>query len=336
MKLKRVLFQIIACILLITFSFPNAAYAGSPSDYIVMVGNEKSNYTRYFDMVVLTSGKEIMLKANDICNILDFSYSYNKSKNKVIIKDKISENYLEYTVNSNNYVFYSSSSAKKIKKVSKYKCYYDSKLKTALIHYETINDLINCKYFKIDDNTTYGKGKYIFMSKYYSLDTLPNSAKQIPRYEVEGNTLKVTDFIGDTLYTKYTSYSIIDDIENSKGYLAKGLGMWFQIFILMGYNYSSVPYEVKCYLDSNGRIAFILPNGNIHTADQCYAILVANNIEDDAVREAFFYDKVDLKQLSDYFETYGPENVRYFIQTWNNAERKKQDAANKWIDNWYD
>ena len=336
MKLKRRIFQIIANVLLITFLIPNVAYAGSSSDYIVMVGNEKSIYTRYFDMVVLTSSKEIMLKAEDICNILGFSYSYNKSKKKITIKNEINESYLEYTVNSKNYVYYSSSSAKKIKKKAKYKCYYESKSNTALIHYETINDLINCKYFRIDDNQSYGKGNYIFMSNYYKLDILPNSAKPIPRYEVEGDTLIVRNFIGNMLYTKYTSYNIIDDIENTKGYLAKGLGMWFQIFVLMGYNYTSVPYEVKCYLASNGGIAFILPNGNIYMADQCYAVLVANNIEDDAVREAFFYDTVDLKQLSAYLETYGPENVRYFIQTWNNAESKKQDASNKWIDGWYD
>lgn len=239
------------------------------------------------------------------------------------------------------YTYYSSASAKGVKKTAKYKCYYDSKSKSILIHYETLNHLINCRYFELLDYNQYTKLGYehfIFISKYDDLDTLPvpeNSVPPIPSYETEYDAVSVRNFLGSIVYTKYTSYDILYDIERTRGIYSAGRnGMWYNIFYLMGYDETSVPEVVDCWTDPNGRIAFILPNGNIYSDDGCYAVLVANNIENEYVREAFFYDRVDLYQLAAYLAAYGPPEVNYYITLWFRAEGITQDAINKWLDSW--
>lgn len=341
MKVKKGICCIVVIILIVMSLLPQMVFADSSKDYALLIGDKDSNYTLYENLIVLTSNDEIMLKAEPLCKILNFSYSYNKTTKKIKIKNKDNGKTLEYTVGSKQYVYYSGTSAKGSKKTAKYKCYYDSKSKSYLIHYDTLNYLINCKYFLLLDYNIYtkmGYEQFIFISKYDSLDTLPmpqKEIKSIPTYETNGDTYIAKNFLGSITYKKYTSYGILYDIERSRGIYSDGTsGLWYQVFYMLGYDDFSVPSIVDCWKDPNGRIAFILPNGNIYMDDACYAVLVANNIEEEEVRESFFYDIVDLKQLAAYIATYGPADVSNFIRRWYAAEEKKQDAINKWLDSW--
>jgi hypothetical protein len=102
----------------------------------------------------------------------------------------------------------------------------------------------------------------------------------------------------------------------------------------MRYGSESVPEVVDCWKNEYGRIAFILPNGMIYMDDCCYAVLIANNIEDEDLRNAFFYDNVNADYLGSYLANYGPPDVQLFLTQWYGLEEKKQAATDKWIDSW--
>ena len=166
--------------------------------------------------------------------------------------------------------------------------------------------------------------------------TSSTSSNQLPSYETDYDTVYTENMFGNYEgYTKYTSYNILYDIENTRGILSDGTkGMWYQVFYLMNYGTESVPEIVDCWKNDYNRIAFILPNGNIYMDDNCYAVLVANNITDENIRNSFFYDVVDLDYLGVYMATYGPPEVQIFLEGWYRLEEKKQDAINKWLDSW--
>jgi len=392
MKIGKKLCIITVISLLFAFIFPGITHAASSGDYALMIGDEDSEYTLYEDEIVLTSTKEIMLKASSVCELLGFSYSYDKSTKKLTIKNKSNGKYLVFTNGSKEYTYYSSSKSKGSKKTAKYKCYYDSKSKSYLIHYETLNYLINCNYFYVtgsNELTELGYNHFIFISEYDELDELPVEFEDydeeyddeddedfsveyddeededfsieyddeydedydedfsieyddedydeeyddeddddyyekyndsIPTYETDKDTITFSNFLASTKYTRYVSYDILNDIKRTQEKYSDGAnGLWYQIFYMM-YDKDSVPSKVTCWIADNGTLAFILPNGNQYMNDGCYTVLVANNLKDKELREAFFYSyKFGQNELLAYLEQYGPANVREFIKRWKKA-----------------
>ena len=103
MKIGKKLCIITVISLLFAFIFPGITHAASSGDYALMIGDEDSEYTLYEDEIVLTSTKEIMLKASSVCELLGFSYSYDKSTKKLTIKNKSNGKYLVFTNGSKEY-----------------------------------------------------------------------------------------------------------------------------------------------------------------------------------------------------------------------------------------
>lgn len=161
-----------------------------------------------------------------------------------------------------------------------------------------------------------------------------NDLAPIPTYEEDTVDFK-NMFGGIETYSRYSSADILNDIENSRGPLSdRTIGMWKQVFYMLGYDNYSFPVQVDCYKNPYGRIAFILPNGNIYMDDYCYAILVAYKFLDEDAKESFFNEIVNLNQLAAYVATYGPKEVGDFIKRWFEAEGKKQKAIQEWLDSW--
>jgi hypothetical protein len=86
------------------------------------------------------------------------------------------------------------------------------------------------------------------------------------------------------------------------------------------YDKNSIPATVDCWKDTMGRIAFILPNGKQYSHDNCYAVLIANNVDDEEVREAFFYGSYTPNDLLSYLKSNGPDIVKSFIKESKQAE----------------
>jgi len=318
---KIIIFLSIILTFILLFPNVNIAYAASSKDYAVMIGDEDNEYTLYEDLVILKS-KEIMLKAEEVCELLDLFYDYDESSKKLRIEDEETGDYLEFTRNSKDFAYYSDGELMDRDK-AKYKCYYDTKSKSMVIHYETLNYLVNCRYFYITESNKYTKTGYkhfVFISRYDTLDELPKAQiRPIPTYETNLNTLSFGSFYSSVTYRKHISTDILNDIKVGEGIFSGENGQWYQIFYLM-YDKNSVPSTVECWKDSMGRITFILPNGNQYNHDNCYAVLVANNVDDDEVRNAFFYGTYTTNDLLKYLESNGPDIVKTFIKQSKQAD----------------
>ncbi|MEW9124987.1 MAG: copper amine oxidase N-terminal domain-containing protein [Thermotaleaceae bacterium] len=158
----------------------------------------------------------------------------------------------------------------------------------------------------------------------------------MPTFKTDSDVLEVKNIFGGAeKYTRYVSYDILKDLNDTKGPLSdSSSGMWFLVFELMGYGKDAVPAVVDCWKNPYGQIAFILPNGNIYMGDRCYEVLVANNVEDKEVKKTFFYENNSLDFLAGYLIENAPMKVRLFIDNWYKGEFNKQKEINDWTNNW--
>ncbi|MGB4659177.1 MAG: hypothetical protein WBI07_08355 [Mobilitalea sp.] len=149
-----------------TMTIALAAGAASIADnkstfpYTVVFTNNKNTSAILQDMIVISPKSNLMLKSKALCTKIGFQYSYSKTTKKLKITNPANGKSLVYIRGSRTYYYYSSKSAKGVKKTSAYKCYYDTDTKSNVVHAGTLKYLINYHYHKLSDEDYYAQLGY--------------------------------------------------------------------------------------------------------------------------------------------------------------------------------
>jgi hypothetical protein len=141
-------------------------YASNTDNYLVLIQQKNGSWKAYHNLVVKSGNGNLMVKAKSLSKALGFTYK-NKSNGTFLIK-RNSERYNTYTKNTNQFTYtdgsdistLKTSSATYLSKISKYN----------LCQADTLNTLLNYKYFSSDGNKGYADFEGVLcFSKYQKL-----------------------------------------------------------------------------------------------------------------------------------------------------------------------
>jgi hypothetical protein len=128
--------------------------------YTIVFTDNKNTSAILQDMIVISPKSNLMLKSKDLCSKIGFKYSFSKTTKKLKITNPVTGKSLVYIRDSRTYYYYSSKSAKGIKKTATYKCYYDAATKSNVIPAGTLKYLIHYKYHKLSSEDYYAQMGY--------------------------------------------------------------------------------------------------------------------------------------------------------------------------------
>jgi hypothetical protein len=191
---KKILLCLIALAFTIHLTTPALVSAASGKCGVI-IGDKYNNYKLYHNLVVLSPAKNIMVKAYNISKELGLSYSYDRNKNKLTIKNPNNGKYLEFIKGSKNYTYYSSGASKGVTKTAVYKFYYDDFNKCYVIHMATLNNILNYKYYRDTSNTYYSNMGYGNLISYsingYSKTDIPITEELLNYINAKSFTSKI-------------------------------------------------------------------------------------------------------------------------------------------------
>ena len=162
------------------------------SNYGVILNDSKGIYHLYNNLIVISPGGNLMIKAESLCDKLGLKYSYNKDSKKLTIKNPVNGKSLVFTIGSDKFTYFSSDKAKGQIKTAAYKAYFDLKSKNNLVHIQSLKYILSYKYYKDLKGSYYDEMGYKAIAVYntngYAIEELPITGQ-------------LTDYLNSKTYT---------------------------------------------------------------------------------------------------------------------------------------
>lgn len=184
MCIKKFIKAILALLIIFTqliTSFPTStALADSKSNsnnYLVLVEQNNDTFIAYEDIALVTAKDKLMVKAKPLAKALGFSYTNGNGKKKgCAISNGYEKNV--YTRNSKTYYYYSNKSLKP----KSYKADYKQSILQSynVVHYKSLNTLVDLAYFKSSKASDYDKLGFKGVIVYYNNKSNHKNNQKVP------------------------------------------------------------------------------------------------------------------------------------------------------------
>lgn len=116
-------------------------------NYGVLIGDKNGKYKIYKNLVTLSPKGNLMIDAKRISSKLGLSYSFNNKTKKLRIVNNKNGRVLQFTNKQKTFLYYAGKKAKAKKLTAAYQFYYDVNHKYYVIHIQTLEKLLDYKYF---------------------------------------------------------------------------------------------------------------------------------------------------------------------------------------------